>query len=110
MNPSGFLLGLLALLLIGLGFPLVIHVERHFGYLWWPYMMGLGLAAICTSLFLPANWLSALAGIVGATFVWGSIELKQQAVRAELGWFPFKAKKIQPPFAKTIQKWKAPHL
>ncbi len=110
MNYFGPFTGLLTLLIIGLGFPLVIQTERRFGYLWWPYMMGLGILIIASSLFIANGWLSVVVGVLGATFVWGSTELKEQAARAELGWFPPNTKKIQPPFANTIRKWPAPHL
>jgi hypothetical protein len=110
MNSFGILIGLATLFIIGLGFPLVIRGERHLGYLWWPYMMTLGLLVIAASLFIASDWLSAILGVLGATFTWGSTELKEQAVRAELGWFPFNEKKIQPPFVDIIKKWKAPHL
>jgi hypothetical protein len=36
--------------------------------------------------------------------------LKEQAVRAEIGWYPFNGNKIKPPFENLIKKWKAPHL
>jgi hypothetical protein len=110
MNFFGFTLGILALLIIGLGFVWVIRGERYFGYLWWPYVMGLGIVLIVTSLFINGLWVSALLGVFGASLIWGSTELKEQAVRAEIGWYPFHAKKIQPPFEKIIRKWKAPHL
>ncbi|MEW5829872.1 MAG: DUF4491 family protein [Chloroflexota bacterium] len=110
MDFFGILLGIATLFIIGLGFPLVIHGERYFGYLWWPYMMGLGFVIIVASFFIPADWLSAVVGVLGATFVWGSTELKEQAVRAELGWFPFNENKVQPPLKEIIGKWKAPHL
>lgn len=110
MNTFGLLIGILTLLIIGLGFPLVIRGERTFGYLVWPYMLGLGFLIIVASLFIQSNWLSAIIGVIGATFVWGSTELKEQAVRTELGWFPFNPNKIKLPFESTIKKWKAPHL
>lgn len=110
MNIFGILIGLATLLIIGLGFPLVIRGERYFGYLWWPYMMGLGILIIAASLFISTDWLSVIVGVLGATFVWGSTELKEQAVRTELGWFPFNADKIKLPFESVIKKWKAPHL
>lgn len=110
MDSFGLLTGILTLLTIGLGFPLVIQTERRLGYLWWPYMLGLGILIIVGSLFIANDWLSVIVGVLGATFLWGFTELKEQAVRAELGWFPFKAEKIQPPFADIIEKWKAPHL
>jgi len=110
MSFFGLLIGIVTFFIIGLGFPLVIQGERHFSYLCWPYMMGLGLGIIIISLFISINWLCAGVGVLGATFVWGATELKEQAVRAELGWYPFNKYKILPPFAKVIEKWKAPHL
>jgi hypothetical protein len=49
-------------------------------------------------------------GVLGATFFWGSTELKEQAVRAEIGWFPFNDHKIKPPGEAIIRKWKTPDL
>ena len=110
MNFFGLALGLAGLLIIGLGFVWVIRGERYFGYLWWPYILGLGLFLLIGSLWVPSTWGSALVGITGASLVWGSTELKDQAVRTELGWYPFRRKKIQPPLARIIRKWRAPHL
>ena len=110
MNLFGLFLGILTLLIIGLGFVWVIRGERYFGYLWWPYVMGLGILLIIVSLFIPALWMSALLGIFGASLVWGSTELKEQAIRAEVGWYPFRHRKILPPFTSLIEKWRAPHL
>jgi hypothetical protein len=106
----GLAVGIATLLIIGLGFVWVIRGERFFGYLWWPYVMGVGLLLILASLFFANIWISALLGVLGASLIWGSTELKEQAIRAEVGWYPFHAQKILPPFAKFIEKWKAPHL
>ncbi len=110
MNVFGLLVGVATLLVIGMGFPLVIIGERYFGYLWWPYLLGFGILSVLSSLFIQPDWISALTGIVGATLVWGSTELNEQARRAEAGWFPRKARKIRPPFERIINKWKAPRL
>jgi hypothetical protein len=110
MNFFGLTLGIITLFIIGLGFIWVIRGERHFGYLWWPYVMGLGILLIVSSLFVDGLWASAVLGVVGASLIWGSTELKEQAVRAEIGWYPFKGRKILPPLAGIIEKWKAPHL
>jgi hypothetical protein len=110
MNMFGFFIGLAALLVVGLGFVWVIRGERYFGYLWWPYVMGAGILFTIVSLFIQINWISALVGVIGASLIWGSTELKEQVVRAELGWYPFNEEKIRPPFATVIAKWKAPHL
>ncbi len=95
MNYFGLLTGIVTFLIIGLGFPIVIHGERILGYLWWPYMLGMGILLIVASLFISVDWLSVLIGVLGATFAWGSTELKEQAVRAELGWYPFNPKQDQ---------------
>ncbi len=110
MTWFGPLLGIATLFIIGLGFVWVIRGERYFGYLWWPYVIGLGVLLIIFSLFLENNWACGLLGVTGGSLIWGATELKDQAVRAELGWYPFKKKKIQPPFAAGIKKWRAPHL
>jgi len=111
MNFFGLGLGLATLLIIGLGFVWVIRGEYYLGYLWWPYVMGFGFLLIATSLFVPSVWGSALLGTLAASFIWGSTELKEQAVRAEIGWYPFNPKpKPQPPFVEHIKGWAAPHL
>ena len=110
MNFFGILTGIATLLIIGLGFPLVIHGERILGFLWWPYMMTIGIVLIVASVFIRVDWFSVVIGVLGATFVWGSTELKEQAVRSEIGWYAFNETKIPPPFVEIIKKWKAPHL
>ncbi len=110
MNPFGIIIGIVTLGIIGLGFPLVIQSERYLGYLWWPYMLAIGILLALGSLFIQNNWLAAILGAIGATFAWGSTELKEQAVRTEVGWYPFNGKKVQPPFVDIIRKWHAPHL
>ena len=110
MSFLGFAFGILTLFIIGLGFVWVIRGERYLGYLWWPYVMGSGVLLILVSLFVSGIWLSAVIGAFGDSLVWGSTELKEQAIRAEVGWYPFNPRKVLPPFAKIIEKWKAPHL
>ena len=110
MNWFGLLIGILTLFIIGLGFIWVIRGERYFGYLWWPYVLATGILLVIASLFISSNSLSAILGIFGASLIWGSTEFKDQAVRAELGWYPFQEKKIKPPFEHIIKRWKAPDL
>lgn len=110
MSWFGLSIGIATLFIIGLGFVWVIRGERYFGYLWWPYVLGAGILCVIASLFLSNNWLSALLGAFGASLVWGSTELKEQAIRGELGWYPFRDRKILPPFADRIKSWRAPSL
>jgi hypothetical protein len=110
MNWFGVFIGLAILVIIGLGFVWVIRGERYFGYLWWPYVMATGIGCVAASLFLMNDLFAALLGAFGASLIWGSTELKDQAVRGELGWTTFRGQKILPPFADVIRKWKAPRL
>jgi hypothetical protein len=73
-------------------------------------MLGAGILLVIVSLFVQIDWLSVMMGVLGATFAWGATELKEQAVRTELGWYPLNMEKIKPPFENLIKKWKAPHL
>ncbi|NNJ09105.1 DUF4491 family protein [Chloroflexales bacterium ZM16-3] len=111
MNLSGIALGLFSFGVIGFGFFWVIRGEYYLGYLWWPYPLLLGLALIAGSLFAPNAGVSALLGIAGASFVWGATELKEQAVRANLGWFRQNPRqKPAPPLVDLIKRIGAPHL
>jgi hypothetical protein len=111
MNFFGIILGIATLFIIGMGFVWVIRGEYFLGYVWWPYFMAAGLLMVLGSAFIVSSMASALVGITGASLIWGSTELKEQAVRAELGWYPFNAEpKPEPPFADTIRNWPAPHL
>lgn len=111
VNYFGLILGFATLLIIGFGFVWVIRSEYYLGYLWWPYFMGLGILVVLGSLFIAFDWGSALTGILGASLIWGSTELKEQALRAEIGWYPYNPNpKPDPPFAEAIKNWPAPHL
>lgn len=111
MSLFGPALGLLTLLIIGLGFIWVIRGEYYLGYLWWPYILGMGVILVALSALVSSSWGSALLGVLGASLIWGSTELKDQAVRAELGWYPYNPKpKPQPPFVEKIKKWGLPNL
>jgi hypothetical protein len=107
----GLSLGLFSFGIIGFGFFWVIRLEYLLGYLWWPYPMAFGILLVVASMFLPdAGW-AALFGIAGGSFIWGATEMKEQAVRAELGWFKFNPdRKPDPPGVEIIKKIKAPHL
>ena len=111
INLFGLEIGLITLLIIGFGFVWVIRVERYLGYLWWPYIMLGGFMVILISLIVPWMWISAILGAFGASLIWGSAEFRDQAVRAEIGWYPYNPRaKPSPPLAKLIRKWPAPHL
>lgn len=110
MNSFGLIVGILTLIIIGLGFVWVIYGERYFGYLWWPYLILLGVITIGVSLFIKNDFVSAVVGVLGASFVWGATELKAQAVRSELGWFKYHDRKIPAPLDKMVRKILSPKI
>jgi Domain of unknown function (DUF4491) len=111
MNLFGLGMGLATLAIIGLGFVWVIRIEYHLGYLWWPYVLAAGLGLVAASTLVANTWGSAIVGIVGASIAWGATELKEQAVRAELGWYPFNpGGKPRPPLSQLIERLRGPHL
>lgn len=94
MNTFGLIIGLLTLIIIGLGFVWVIFGERYFSYRCWPFVIVFGLILVGLSTLIESDYLSAIIGIVGASFIWGATELKAQAIRSELGWFKYRRDKI----------------
>ena len=111
MNWNAIALGLFSFGMIGIGFFWVIRLEYYLGALWWPYPLLLGALLVVGSLGVSNAGASALLGIVGASLIWGATELKEQAIRAELGWFPANPHpKPAPPLAALIRKIKAPHM
>ena len=101
MSAFGLIIGFLTLTIIGLGFGWVIFGERYFSYRWWPVVILFGLVLVGLSLLIGNDYLSAIVGITGASFIWGATELKDQAVRSELGWFKYRGNKFRAPFEKT---------
>ncbi len=110
MNYFGIFAGAATLLIIGMGFPLVIHTERVLGYLWWPYMMTAGIALIAVSVWIVSPWIAVPVAVTGTTLAWGSTELMAQAERVQRGWFANNPNKVRPPFESVIKKWKVPRL
>jgi len=111
MSLFGPFMGLLALIIIGLGFLWVIHAERALGWQWWYVFMGAGLVLVLSSILLSLSFFSGLFGIAGACLVWGSTELRAQAARVELGWYPANPRrKPNPPFGRFFSKFHPPRL
>jgi len=111
MNFLGIALGVISLGLVGFGFFWVVKVEYWLGWTWWPYVLLAGLALVVLSLFLPEPAVSAFVGALGASAIWGSTELRNQAIRVELGWYPANpGGRRKPLFESLIRKLKAPDL
>ncbi len=111
MILAGPLLGLASLAVIGLGFFWVVKAEYALGLAWWLWFALAGLLLVGSSLLVGEPLLSALLGMTGASGVWGSTELKAQALRVERGWYPANPRpKPRPPLESLTRKLKAPSL
>ena len=111
MNFIGIAIGFIALGLVGFGFFWVVRLEYALGWTWWPWVILAGLVLVALSLLLPWSFASAFVGAAGASALWGATELRNQAIRVELGWYPANpAGKRRPPFEGIIRKLKAPDL
>ena len=110
IDSIGLVAALTTFFSIWFGHVAVRKIEAVSPSIWLSYVTGFGVLLIIVSLFFGTIWISVLFGVFGASLIWGSTELKEQAVRAEIGWYPYNYRKILPPYAKVIEKWKAPHL
>lgn len=88
MYFSGIVLAVCTFLIIGVFHPIVIKTEYYTGTrLWWLFMIA-GLICITSALLIADIFLSALLGVLGATFLWSIGEIFEQKKRVEKGWFP----------------------
>jgi len=107
----GPLAGLVALLLIGQGFFWVVRAEYSLGWHWWYLFVGSGLVLVLLSIFVPSPIISGFIGIAGASLAWGSTELKAQAERVRLGWYPANTRpKRRPPLWRLFSRLAPPSL
>ncbi|MGA2545417.1 MAG: DUF4491 family protein [Rectinemataceae bacterium] len=111
MSLFGPLVGILSLFVIGLGFFWVIRAERSLGWRWWYVFMAAGLVLVLLSIFAASPLLSCILGIAGASLAWGSTELKAQAARVRLGWYPANPRpKRIPPLWRLFSRFVPPSL
>lgn len=93
MNLTGFFIGIVSFLLIGLYHVVVIKGEYYFGLKIWPIFMILGIIFIGLSILISNLLLSAILAVLGFTNLWTIKELKEQKERVEKGWFPSNPKR-----------------
>jgi hypothetical protein len=93
MNLTGILFGVVTIVVVGLGFVWVIKLEYYVGAHVAEAVGALGLAMIVASLFVTAFRASGVLGVLGASAVWGAVELPQQERRVAKGMFPANPRK-----------------
>ncbi len=92
LHLEGILIGLIALVTIGVFHPIVIKCEYYFTARVWPVFLILGLLLLAAALFIKGT-VSCVLGIIGVTCLWTIQELKEQAQRVQKGWFPSNPKR-----------------
>ena len=70
MNFNGIIIGALALIVIGLGHPMVTKGYRIFGVKIWIAFLVCGLFSAAGSLIVTDNLVSVFLGFLAATFLW----------------------------------------
>lgn len=90
---TGIIIAVCTFLVIGLFHPIVIKVEYYWGTSpWWIFLV-CGILCVLGALCIESVMLSAILGVVGASFLWSIGELFEQKKRVQKGWFPMNPKR-----------------
>ena len=92
-NLTGFIIGLMTFLMIGLFHPIVIKGEYYFGVKYWWVFLLMGICGAVAALLLRNVIVSSVCGVFAFSSFWSIDELFQQRKRVEKGWFPKRDKK-----------------
>lgn len=95
MNVNGIILAILCFAIIGVFHPIVIKAEYYFTEKCWPIFAMLGVIFVIASLCITHEIGSSVLGLIGCSFFWSIIELKEQKERVEKGWFPCNPKRMK---------------
>ena len=87
VNMEGVVVGIVALVMIGVFHPIVIKCEYYFSHRIWPLFLAAGIGFLLAALFTE-GMLSMILGLAGVSCLWSIRELQEQAQRVEKGWFP----------------------
>lgn len=96
MNIGSVVLGMMALVIIGIWHPIVIAGEYYFGKKKCMVAFALiGVACIIAALRIE-NWvLSATVSLFGFSGLWGIVEVIEQEQRVARGWFKANEARLQ---------------
>ena len=85
---AGLFIGICTFLIIGLFHPVVVKAEYYWGTKCWWIFLVLGIAGVIASLSIDNVILSSLLGVFAFSSFWTIIEVFEQEVRVQKGWFP----------------------
>ena len=88
MNFTGFVIGSITFVIIGVFHPLVIKAEYYLGTRSWILFLVSGLIFIGLSLILEGQILPTLLGVLGFTCLWSIKEVFEQEKRVKEGRYP----------------------
>lgn len=87
VNMEGVVVGIVALVMIGVFHPIVIKCEYYFSHRIWPLFLAAGIGFLLAALFTE-GMLSMILGLAGVSCLWSIRELQEQAQPGREGWFP----------------------
>ena len=88
MNFDGSIIGVAALLIIGVFHTIVIKAGYHIGVKAWPIFLIVGLISIAAFLIISGFMLSGIVSVFGFAFLWNIRELHEQIERVGKVWCP----------------------
>ena len=88
MDLSGLVIGAFSFLIIGAFHVIVLKAEYHFSKQIWPIFLIAGLICLGFSVMESDFVKSAMASVLGFTFLWSIKELFEQERRVAKGWYP----------------------
>lgn len=84
MYFTGFFIGFISLIIIGVCHPLVVKMEYHYSKKSWKLLFLIGILFLGVSL-VTSSFVSVVAGIIAFSLFWSCIELFKQHKRVLLG-------------------------
>ncbi len=96
VNMEGVVVGIVALVMIGVFHPIVIKCEYYFSHRIWPLFFFSGWNRFFAGCPVYRGMLSMILGLAGVSCLWSIRELQEQAQRVEKGWFPKNPNRKEP--------------
>ena len=78
VNMEGVVVGIVALVMIGVFHPIVIKCEYYFSHRIWPLFLAAGIGFLLAALFTE-GMLSMILGLAGVSCLWSIRELQEES-------------------------------
>lgn len=88
MNGYGIVIAIICFFCIGIFHPIVIKAEYYWSSRCWPLFLISGIVFLVVSLLVKPILATVSLGVLGCSWLWSILELKEQEKRVKRGWFP----------------------